>query len=466
MTEAFRWKTVDDGEPALFGVDDLVAPVQGTGRMSDLEFLHVTAKRILNHVPPGSRAPSNWTINVYRGCSHACTYCLAGETPVLMADGRTKPIRDVRAGDHVYGTTAQGTQRHLVPTDVLDHWPTVKPGHRITLEDGTEITASADHRFLTDHGWRHVTEFGPGTRLVRPTPDGMQTRGPEPARLHTVVVHIAPLRGEMPMYDITTGTGDFIANGVVSHNCFARPTHTYLGLNLGEDFDSKIVVKINAVERVRAELADPTWAGESVAMGTNTDPYQRAEAKYRLTRGVVEALAERGNPFSILTKSPLVTRDLDLIAEAAKHADVRVNFSLGTLDPRVWRATEPGAPDPRRRVDAIRRLAERGVRTGALIAPVLPGLSDSEPQLRAVVTAVREAGGEILGLGPLYLRRGTREHFLTWLATHDPELHADYLRRYATSDYAPARYLETLYARAGLTRRGWASGPARVRARS
>ena len=377
-----------------------------------------------------------------------------------MADGRTKPISDIRAGDHVYGTELRGAHRSLIRTDVLDHWPTVKPGHRITLDDGTGITASAEHRFLTDRGWRHVSALEAGHRLVSPPTDGVQTRGSGSARLHTVVIDVVPMRGELPMYDITTGTGDFIANGVVSHNCFARPTHEYLGLNIGEDFDRRIVVKINAVERLRAELADPRWAGESVAMGTNTDPYQRAEAKYRLTRGVVEALAERGNPFSILTKSPLVTRDLDLIAEAAKRADVRVNFSLGTLDQRVWRATEPGAPDPRRRVDAIRRLAERGVRTGALIAPVLPGLSDSEPQLRAVVAAVREAGGEILGLGPLHLRRGTREHFLAWLASHDPDLHADYLRRYATSDYAPERYLDTLYARAGLSRRRPAKGPA------
>ena len=305
---SLRWKPADDGEPALFGVEELTTPVHGTGRMSDLEFLPVTAKRILNHVPSGSRAPSNWTINVYRGCSHACLYC------------------------------------------------------------------------------------------------------------------------------------------------FARPTHEYLGLNIGEDFDRKIVVKINAVERVRAELADPHWSGEAVAMGTNTDPYQRAEAKFRLTRGVVEALAEHRNPFSILTKSPLVTRDLDVIAEAARRTSVQVHFSVGTLDERVWRATEPGSPHPRRRVEAIRRFAEAGVPTGALVAPILPALSDSSDQLREVVDAVLDAGGRVLGLGPLYLRPGTREHFLGWLARYDPELHADYLRRYATSDYAPKRYLELLYRRAGISR--------------
>ena len=246
------------------------------------------------------------------------------------------------------------------------------------------------------------------------------------------------------MFDVTTGTGDFIADGVVSHNCFARPTHEYLGLNSGDDFDRKIVVKINAVEKLRAELADPSWLREPVAMGTNTDPYQRAEAKYRLTRGVLEALTEHGTPFSILTKSPLVTRDLDVIAEAARTMPVSVNFSLGTLDERVWRLTEPGAPHPRRRVEAMARLSAAGIRTGALMAPILPGLSDRPEQLREVLAAIEGAGGRLLGLGPLHLRRGVREHFLGWLADADPALHADYQRRYAAGDHAPERYLTEL----------------------
>jgi DNA repair photolyase len=187
-------------------------------------------------------------------------------------------------------------------------------------------------------------------------------------------------------------------------------------------------------------------------MGTNTDPYQRAEAKYRLTRGVVEALAEHANPFSILTKSPLVTRDLDLLTTAAERADVSVNFSIGTLDDRVWRATEPGTPNPRRRVDAMRRLADAGIGTGALVAPILPGLSDSTEQLREVVAAIDGAGGRLLGLGALHLRPGVREHFLAWLHDADPDLHADYLRRYAKTNYAPERYVAQLYERAGVAR--------------
>jgi DNA repair photolyase len=189
-----------------------------------------------------------------------------------------------------------------------------------------------------------------------------------------------------------------------------------------------------------------------VAMGTNTDPYQRAEAKYRLTRGVLEALTDHANPFSILTKSPLVTRDLDVLTEAAARAEVSVNFSIGTLDERVWRATESGSPNPRRRIDAMATLAAAGIKTGALVAPVLPGLSDSPAQLREVVEAIRGAGGRLLGIGPLHLRPGVREHFLGWLRDTDPVLHADYLRRYATSDHAPERYVDTLYARAGVQR--------------
>ena len=155
------------------------------------------------------------------------------------------------------------------------------------------------------------------------------------------------------------------------------------------------MVKVNAVDRLKVELRSPKWTGDSIAMGTNTDPYQRCEGKYRLTRGIVEVLAEARNPFSVLTKSALVLRDLDLLAEAARRTDVSVSLSIGTLDEKVWRATEPGAPHPRRRVDAVRQLAEAGIRTGVLVAPVLPGLSDSPAQLEEVVTACVEAGAHV-----------------------------------------------------------------------
>ncbi|MEA2704499.1 MAG: hypothetical protein QOD63_2444 [Actinomycetota bacterium] len=218
--------------------------------------------------------------------------------------------------------------------------------------------------------------------------------------------------------------------------CFARPTHEYLDLDSGHDFDSKIVVKVNAVERVRAELAPGRWAGDHIAMGTNTDPYQRCEGKYHLTRGIVEVLSEAANSFSILTKSTLILRDLDLLAEAAERTDVWAAFSIGTLDEEVWKLTEPGTPHPLRRVDAVARLNQAGVRCGVLIAPVLPGLSDSPEQLEAVVKACIEAGARSISTILLHLRPGVREHYLDWLGEARPDLVPRYRKLYPRA-YAP-----------------------------
>jgi DNA repair photolyase len=308
MSAPLRWRLADapdedePGQGALFSSDDLLTPERGTGRLSGLEFLHVHARRIINEVPAASRMPFRFTINAYRGCSHACTYC------------------------------------------------------------------------------------------------------------------------------------------------FARPTHDYLGLNIGEDFERRIVVKVNAVERLRAELRSPKWTGESIAMGTNTDPYQRCEGKYRLTRGIVEVLSEARNPFSILTKSALVLRDLDVVAEAARRTTVSVNLSIGTLDEAVWRATEPGAPHPRRRLGAVRALADAGIRTSVLVAPVLPGISDTADRLEEVVTASVEAGASSVTSIMLHLRPGVREHFLGWLRPRDPDLAEEYERRYKRA-YLPDTEQKALAAR-------------------
>ncbi len=204
--------------------------------------------------------------------------------------------------------------------------------------------------------------------------------------------------------------------------CFARPTHEFLGLGIGEDFERRIVVKVNAVERARAEVFSPRWQGDLIAMGTNTDPYQHAEGKYHLTRGIISVLSERPNPFSILTKSTLVLRDLALLAEAARRTSVRVNLSIGTLDRDVWRLTEPGTPPPDKRLDAVRRLNQAGVPCGALVAPVLPGLSDGDEQVTAVVEACRDAGAVGVSIVGLHLRPGVREHYLAWLASARPDL--------------------------------------------
>jgi DNA repair photolyase len=240
--------------------------------------------------------------------------------------------------------------------------------------------------------------------------------------------------------------------------CFARPSHTYLDLDADRDFESKIVVKVNAVSQLRAELDPRRWRGELIAMGTNTDPYQRAEGKYRLTRGIVEVLTEMANPFSILTKSTLVLRDLDLLARAVERTDVRVNFSIGTLDEDVWRATEPGTPHPRRRVRAVEQLNAAGIPCGVLVAPVLPGLSDAPEQLEAVVDACVAAGARSISTVLLHLRPGVREVFLDRLARSHPHLVADYERRYRDRTYAPkadqaalqARVHDLVRARGGL----------------
>jgi DNA repair photolyase len=219
--------------------------------------------------------------------------------------------------------------------------------------------------------------------------------------------------------------------------CFARPTHEYLGLGIGDDFDRRIVVKVNAVERLRAELRSPRWAGESIAMGTNTDPYQPAEGRYRLTRGIVEALSDAANPFSILTKSTLIARDADLLAGAVRRTDVETALSIGCLDADVWRATEPHAPSPRRRIETVARLNAAGVPCGVLVAPVLPGISDGDRQLEAVVRAAIDAGATVVTPIALHLRGPLREHYLGWLAGARPEL-VDATRRRYRGAYAPA----------------------------
>ena len=300
--QGFRWRLAGDdcGQPSLFSDEELFDRHVGHGEFRGLEFLHVNAKRIINPVPAQSRMGFRFTINAYRGCSHACAYC------------------------------------------------------------------------------------------------------------------------------------------------FARPTHDYLGLDVGEDFERKIVVKVNAVEKVRAELRAPRWGGELVAMGTNTDPYQRAEGKYHLTRGIVQALGEAANPFSILTKGTLILRDVDVLTEAAGRTDVRCAFSIGTLDEGAWKATEPGTPHPRRRVEAVRRLNEAGIPTGVLIAPIIPGWTDSPRQLEEVATACIDAGATSITPIALHLRPGVKEHFFSFLDARRPDLAADLRARFGPRSYLPRAQQEAV----------------------
>jgi DNA repair photolyase len=558
-----------------------------------------------------------------------------------MADGSAKPLADVRVGDAIYGTVREGHYLRYTITEVLAHWSTVKPAYRVTLEDGTKLIASGDHRFLTERGWKHVTgaEQGPDQRpflttnnklmgfgglpeppkesadyrrgylcgMVRgdgtlrsgryqnrlgemytsnqfrlaltdvealdrtrdylrrvdigvtqfafspasdtrramnaircsgrdqvraigwlidwpsdPEPDwlkgflagifdaeGSCSRGiwrlhntdpeiikwvclgldalnfdyvlesvkrqpgmvvvrlrgglkeamrffhatdPAISRKRSIeglaiksgaklrVTAIEPLGLEMPMYDITTGTGDFIANGVVSHNCFARNTHTYLDLDAGQDFNSKVIVKVNAPELLRAKLSSRGWAGEHIAMGTNVDCYQRAEGRYELMRGIIAALRDAHNPFSILTKGTLILRDLDLLLESAEVTDVGLNVSAGFVDRDLWRAIEPGTPAPQRRLDACAALNDAGLRCGVLMGPVVPYLSDSPAQLEAAVRQAAAAGAAHVTPIVLHLRPGAREWFLGWLREAHPALVPRYAELYGRGAYARKDY--------------------------
>jgi DNA repair photolyase len=242
--------------------------------------------------------------------------------------------------------------------------------------------------------------------------------------------------------------------------CFARKSHTYLGLDSGADFDSQIVVKVNAAEVVRRELAARRWRGEPIAMGTNVDCYQRAEGRYRLMPGIIEALRDAANPFSILTKGALILRDLPLLREAAERTTVGTAVSAGFLDQELWRLAEPGTPQPRRRLEVCATLNENGIGCGVLMGPVLPYLTDGPRQLDAAVRQIAEAGATSVTAIPLHLRPGAREWFTAWLRREHPELIVPYQRLYGGRSYAPKSYQERVTRlvaeaaeRHGITRR-------------
>jgi DNA repair photolyase len=222
--------------------------------------------------------------------------------------------------------------------------------------------------------------------------------------------------------------------------CFARNTHTYLDMDAGNDFNTQIVVKVNAPELARRELASPRWAGEHVAMGTNVDCYQRAEGRYRLMPGIIGALRDAANPFSILTKGTLILRDLDLLCEAADVTDVGLNVSVGFVDKSISRSVEPGTPSPERRLGVCAAITARGLRCGVLMGPVLPFLTDSPAQLEATVRLAAEAGATHVSPIMLHLRPGAREWFLRWLQQTHPELVERYGELYARGAYAPKAY--------------------------
>ncbi|HEY2808479.1 MAG TPA: PA0069 family radical SAM protein [Steroidobacteraceae bacterium] len=558
------------------------------------------------------------SINPYRGCEHACAYCVRPETPVLMADGSTRQIAKLKVGDGIYGTVRRGRYRRYARTQVLARWNVIKPAYRITLEDNTQLTVGADHRFLTRRGWKFITGTGSARRphltlnnkltgtgafstgvlqdaeyragylcglfrgdgrlgtygdtrpnrnvssintlglplcdheareraqewlsyccletrkfaFVSNSSRPMQairadtaagvgeirrlthwpetvSRGwqagflagifdaggccssgalrigntdaqslnqacdalrrfgfrfiverprrdicnplevvrvigglPEHLRFfHTMdpaitrkrdisdqalessaklrVVSIEPLGRAMRLVDITTGTGDYISNGVVSHNCYARPSHAYMGLSPGLDFETRLFYKENAAALLEKQLAHRSYVCKPITLGANTDPYQPVERRMRITRSILEVFVRTRHPVTVVTKGALVLRDLDLLADLARDGLAGVAVSVTSLDVELKRTLEPRAASPAARLRAVQELNAAGVPTGVLVAPVIPALTDHE--LEAILEAAAAAGAPWAGYVLLRLPYEVKDLFREWLAEHYPQ---------------------------------------------
>jgi DNA repair photolyase len=228
--------------------------------------------------------------------------------------------------------------------------------------------------------------------------------------------------------------------------CFARPTHTYLDFNAREDFEREIVVKVNLPEVLRVELAKPSWKHEHVALGTNTDPYQWVESRYRLMPEVWEALLDAGTPCSVLTKSPLLLRDIHLMRRLSQRGGFTANLSVPTLDEKAWRATEPHTPHPRKRLEAVAELVRAGIPAGVLVAPLMPGINDRPDQVEPILELATEAGAGHVGGVALHLRGEVREIVFDWLRGHRPDLLERYERLYRRGAYMPREEQERVTA--------------------
>jgi DNA repair photolyase len=560
------------------------------------------------------------SINPYRGCEHACVYCVCPSTPILMADGTMKAIGHLNVGDAIYGTERRGFFRHYVPTTVLARWSIIKRAFRVTLADGTELTVGGDHRFLTERGWKFVSGSGQGkdcrphlsvcsklmgtggfarpvrqdedyrtgylcglirgdgtlgTHLYRrrngtPTTihgfplalcdeepllrahvwlaaravqtaqfafasgstrplqamrtgsgsdvaairemiawpaaptraweagflaglfdaEGSYSRGilrvantnaeiighftqalrafgfqfvPEHQGLHRPkpvdyvrivgglkehlrffhttdpaisrkrdfsgqavksaarleVVSIEPLGKAMRLIDITTGTGDYISNGVISHNCYARPSHAYMGLSPGLDFETRLFYKEDAAAVLEKQLAKPGYACKTIMLGANTDPYQPVERRMKVTRSILEVLLRTQHPVSVITKSALVLRDLDLLEPLARAGLASVAVSVTTLDNELKRTLEPRTAAPLARLRTLKELNAAGVPTMVMVAPVIPALNDAE--IEAILEACVAAGVRHAAYVLLRLPYELKDLFREWLEQHYPQ---------------------------------------------
>ncbi|MGW0038904.1 Rv2578c family radical SAM protein [Gordonia sp. NPDC003376] len=226
--------------------------------------------------------------------------------------------------------------------------------------------------------------------------------------------------------------------------CFARPTHEYLDLDAGRDFDSQVVVKLNVAAVLRKELRRRSWHREPVALGTNTDPYQRAEGRYRLMPGVISALTEAATPFSILTKGTLLRRDLPLLRQAAGQVPVRLSVSLAFIDTELQKQIEPGTPSPAARLQLIADIADAGFAPHVMLAPVIPYLTDSTAHLDELLGSIAAAGATGVTAFPLHLRGATKPWFLSWLAEHHPALVRRYRDLYGRGAYVTPEYSSRL----------------------
>ena len=235
--------------------------------------------------------------------------------------------------------------------------------------------------------------------------------------------------------------------------CYARRSHTYLDLDAGRDFDTQIVVKVNAPALLRRELAATSWSGGHIAMGTNVDCYQRVEGRYRLMPGIIAALRDFANPFSILTKGTLILRDIDVLTQAASVATVGLSMSIGFVDEALWRSVEPGTPSPRRRLDAVATLSDAGFAVGVLMAPILPELTDTDESIDATVRSIAAAGACSVVAIPLHLRPGAREWYLAWLARVRPDLVERYRELYRGGAYLGEAYQREIAARVRIAAR-------------
>ena len=368
------------------------------------------------------------SINPYRGCEHGCVYCLAPETPVLHADMTWRPLGDVRQGDVLAGfeeEPADGISRHLAPAVVQAVWCSRKATERLVTSQ-SQVVTTAEHRWLggQDGRWYRTEQLERGAHPAAPADSRLGVR--RRVRLPRPWRPIEPA-GMRDVVDIQTSTGTFFAAGLATHNCYARPTHEYLGWSAGLDFETKILVKEEAPALLRKALSSPRWKPTPLALSGVTDAYQPAERKLGVTRRCLEVLVEFRNPVLVITKSWTVTRDADLLAELARHGAASVALSITSLDAELQRTLEPRAAPPKLRLAAIERLAQAGVPVGVMVAPIVPGLTDHE--IPRILEAAAAAGAGFAGRVMLRLPHGVKELFSEWLERHFPERREKVLNR-------------------------------------